>query len=147
MPAADRGRLGVAAIALLLAFGEHGIVGWWQQYLPLVGKFRFPCRSIVWVYAAVALLAAIAWQRLVDDALEPAGRPASSAVLWAVEFALGPGRAVDLARLCFVAGLGSSAGPLWFGAGAVALVRPSVAIAPPRRLLFCLRCSTWAAMG
>ncbi len=42
--------------------------------LPLVGKFRFPCRSIVWVYAAVALLAAIAWQRLRDQQTsEPAG--------------------------------------------------------------------------
>ena len=35
-----------------------------SSILPLVGKFRFPCRSIVWVYAAVALLAAIGWQRL-----------------------------------------------------------------------------------
>jgi hypothetical protein len=58
--------LWVGGIALLLAFGEYGIGGGWQQHLPLVGKFRFPCRSIVWVYAAMALLAAIGWQRLTE---------------------------------------------------------------------------------
>ena len=66
--------LWVAGIALLLAFGEHGIGGGWQQYLPLVGKFRFPCRSIVWIYAAVALLAAIGWQRLAQRRPKAAAR-------------------------------------------------------------------------
>ena len=72
--------LWVAGIALLLAFGEHGIGGGWQQYLPLVGKFRFPCRSIVWVYAAVALLAAIGWQRLAAAQAEESRHVERSAV-------------------------------------------------------------------
>jgi hypothetical protein len=80
--------LWVAGIALLLAFGEHGIGGGWQQHLPLVGKFRFPCRTIVWVYAAVAVLSAIAWQRLAEAQADghdkSDGRDKSNAPLWIV---------------------------------------------------------------
>ncbi|HEX4143649.1 MAG TPA: YfhO family protein [Pirellulales bacterium] len=74
--------LSVAGVALLLAFGQYGVGGGWQRYLPLVGNFRFPCRSIAWVYAAVSLLAAIAWQRLVEAHAE--GRGSSNIPLWAV---------------------------------------------------------------
>ncbi len=129
--------LSVAGVALLLAFGEHGI-GTWQQYLPLVGKFRFPCRSIVWVYAAVALLAAIGWQRLV--AAPAAGRPMSTAALF--------GASVLVALIApwiwpdFVSSWAwIAAGPLWFGAGAVAIWALSADIGPLRRRSFCSPCS------
>jgi hypothetical protein len=74
--------LWVAGIALLMSFGEHGPGGTWQQHLPMVGKFRFPCRTIVWVYAAVALLAAVAWQRLAEAQAD--GRRTSNTPLWIV---------------------------------------------------------------
>ena len=75
LPAADRGRLvGGRRSRCCWPLANMGSAARWQQYLPLVGKFRFPCRSIVWVYAAVALLAAIAWQRLVEAPRPLAGQ-------------------------------------------------------------------------
>ena len=44
----------LAAVALLLAFGEHVGLDALQRHLPLVGSFRFPCRAIVLVHLAVA---------------------------------------------------------------------------------------------
>ncbi|HTU25998.1 MAG TPA: YfhO family protein [Pirellulales bacterium] len=76
--------LWVSGIALVLAVGEHGFGPWWHR-LPLVGKFRFPCRSIVWIYAAASLLTAIAWQRLTEA--RAADRRAATGPLWAVSLA------------------------------------------------------------
>lgn len=54
-----------ALLMLLLAAGEFGFVYSLQAYLPLVSRFRFPCRAIVLVHMAVAVLASLAFARLV----------------------------------------------------------------------------------
>jgi hypothetical protein len=56
--------LWLGGLALLIAFGEHGYLYSLQSYLPLVNRFRFPCRAIVLVQLAVAVLTAVAWIRL-----------------------------------------------------------------------------------
>jgi hypothetical protein len=58
--------LTLAAFALLLAFGGYGALYPWQAYLPVVGKFRFPCRTLVLFQLAAAILTAAAWGRLCD---------------------------------------------------------------------------------
>lgn len=56
---------GCGLLALLLAFGEYGGLYRIQRLLPLVGSFRFPCRTIVLLQFCVAILAAIAFGVLV----------------------------------------------------------------------------------
>lgn len=46
--------------ALLLACGEHGPIYRIQSWLPVVSRFRFPCRAIVLVHFGLAVLSAIA---------------------------------------------------------------------------------------
>jgi len=75
--------LGLAAMALLLAFGGYGVVYPWQAYLPLVGQFRFPCRALVLFELAAAVLAAAAWNRTVDNSPSERSRFALAAI-WSV---------------------------------------------------------------
>ena len=58
LPAKAAGLL--ATFSLVMAAGSHGFVYHMQTYLPVVGKFRFPCRMIILFHLAMALLAAIA---------------------------------------------------------------------------------------
>lgn len=46
--------------ALLLAMGDFGVLYRFQRLLPGIGSFRFPCRAIVLVQLAAAVLAGIA---------------------------------------------------------------------------------------
>ena len=61
----DRWRKPAMAAAVLacgglwLAFGEYGQVYRLQRWLPLVGKFRFPCRYTLLFTLGMAVLAAI----------------------------------------------------------------------------------------
>ena len=48
------------AVSLLLAAGEFGGLYRLQAWLPLVNRFRFPCRAIVLVQFCLAALAAVA---------------------------------------------------------------------------------------
>jgi hypothetical protein len=48
-----------ALLALLLAMGQYGQLYRLQQYLPLVGRFRCPCRYLVLFQLCAALLAAM----------------------------------------------------------------------------------------
>ncbi len=49
----------IGVIGFILACGEHGFLYPIQSHLPLIGSFRFPCRAIVLVQFAAAVLAAI----------------------------------------------------------------------------------------
>jgi hypothetical protein len=53
-----------AVASLVLAFGEYGQVYRLQQYLPLVGSFRCPCRYLVLFYFSMAVIAAVGFQLL-----------------------------------------------------------------------------------
>lgn len=113
------GALWTIVIALVLAFGEYGI-GALQHWLPVVGKFRFPCRAIVLVYGAVALLAAIAWQRLFDTSSNE--RPRIAKVAWIVCLASAAVALIaSLVWIDFIAGwMIAVMGPLGFAAAALA---------------------------
>jgi hypothetical protein len=59
-----RAALVTGSLGLLLALGEHGPLFPLVAWLPLFNKFRFPCRAIVLVHLALAVLAAIGWSAL-----------------------------------------------------------------------------------
>lgn len=48
-----------AGISLLWMMGELGPLGWLQEHVPLVNKFRLPCRAIVVFQLALAVLAGL----------------------------------------------------------------------------------------
>jgi len=64
-PAAAAGLF--ASVAILLALGKYGVLYRLQTALPLVDRFRFPCRYAVLFQLAVALLGAIGFAVLLDD--------------------------------------------------------------------------------
>ncbi len=51
-------------LALLLAFGEYGPLYRFQSWLPIVGRFRFPCRYIALFQFSIAVIAAAAFALL-----------------------------------------------------------------------------------
>jgi membrane protein YdbS with pleckstrin-like domain len=53
-----------AAAALLWAFGTFGPLAWFQANVPLLNKFRFPCRAIVIFQLSAAVLAALGFMLL-----------------------------------------------------------------------------------
>ena len=53
-----------AAFALLLAMGQYGYFYRLQAYLPLLNRFRCPCRYLVLFHLAVAVLAAMGFMLL-----------------------------------------------------------------------------------
>ncbi|MCE9555959.1 MAG: YfhO family protein [Planctomycetes bacterium] len=63
----------VAILSLWMAFGEYGFIYRFQTWLPVVGKFRFPCRMIVLFQLAMSVLAAAALSLLA--ARHPARMP------------------------------------------------------------------------
>jgi len=60
--AAGAAVLGV--LALILALGRHGLVYHLQTWIPLVSSFRAPCRYILLVHLALAVLAALGYRDL-----------------------------------------------------------------------------------
>ncbi len=58
---------GFAVGALLLAFGKYGWPYRLQQYVPLVNRFRFPCRYVVLFHLAMAVLAAVGFALLARE--------------------------------------------------------------------------------
>jgi hypothetical protein len=71
-------------VALLLAFGQYAPLYRLQQALPLVGKFRFPCRYIVLVELSMAIVAAVAFALLLRNPAHGRGRLGSAllAAIW-----------------------------------------------------------------
>jgi hypothetical protein len=64
-PAAAAGLF--AFVTILLALGKYGVLYRLQTALPLVDRFRFPCRYLVLFQLAVAVLGAIGFAVLLDD--------------------------------------------------------------------------------
>ncbi|HZZ28774.1 MAG TPA: YfhO family protein [Pirellulales bacterium] len=60
--------LTAAAIALLWTLGDLGPLGWLQNHVPLLNKFRLPSRAIVVFELAVAVLAALGFSTLLGIA-------------------------------------------------------------------------------
>lgn len=73
---------GLGMLALVYAFGQHAWLAPLQRYLPVVNRFRFPCRAIVLVQLGVAVLAAVAWHAVARTAERGHGlnRPAARAL-------------------------------------------------------------------
>ncbi len=63
-----RAMIVLGMIALWLSFGKAGGLYVVQTWLPLIGKFRWPSRSIVLMHFSVATLAAIGYTRIVKSA-------------------------------------------------------------------------------
>mgnify|MGYP001227065231 FL=1 len=79
------------ALALLLEAGEYGPLYRLQSFLPLVNRFRFPCRAVVLVALCVAVAAAVALCLLLEIVADRKGRRQSNdsrrtapRILWAV---------------------------------------------------------------
>jgi hypothetical protein len=58
--------LACACLAVLWMLGSYGPLGWLESRLPIIDKFRLPCRAIVFFQLAVAVLAAIGFADIVD---------------------------------------------------------------------------------
>jgi hypothetical protein len=77
-----------AALALVLAAGEFGGLDRLQAWLPVVNRFRFPCRAIVLVQLCTAALAAVAAAILFARKTRAADNDKRShAALWVAVFA------------------------------------------------------------
>ncbi len=70
----------IAIFALWMALGEYGFIYRIQTWLPIVGKFRFPCRTISLFHLAMAVLAAIAMALLATN--QPSRLPLASKRYW-----------------------------------------------------------------
>jgi hypothetical protein len=83
-----RAAAGLAAFGLLFALGERGPLYPLISWLPPFNKFRFPCRAIVLVHLALAILAAIGWMALgrIDSELEQSQHQNSRGIvpLWSL---------------------------------------------------------------
>jgi hypothetical protein len=66
---------------LLLAMGESGMIYRIQQWLPVVNRFRFPCRAIVLVQISAAVAAAVAMNLLAARSRDASPHGSRSGVL------------------------------------------------------------------
>jgi len=117
--------LAFGVFALIMALGQYGYLYRLQRLLPLVGTFRFPCRYLVLVQLASAVLAAMSLSVLITPH-EPAARDKKcSRGLTALSLVVGTSLTVALAGLIagdrpFVARPGAvCAGPLLIGSAAL----------------------------
>jgi hypothetical protein len=69
-----------AALALFWTIGDFGPLGWLQEHLPLVNKFRLPSRAIVVFQLAMATLAALGFSALLGI-VRDTNRPEETAFL------------------------------------------------------------------
>ena len=69
-----------AIFALVLSLGEYGGLYRLQTLLPVVGRFRFPCRGIVLFQFAIAVLAAVGLMRLIGLPSSASDKEASSEI-------------------------------------------------------------------
>jgi hypothetical protein len=53
------GAFALASVGIELAMGEYGVFANLTSWLPVINRFRFPCRAIVLVHFALAILAAV----------------------------------------------------------------------------------------
>jgi Bacterial membrane protein YfhO len=116
-------------LALLLAAGEFGGLYRLQSLVPIVNRFRFPCRAIVLFELAIAAGAAVAAAILLERKGEKNGKPRDRALLAAFLASVVLAIAGPIAWPSFVArGLLVWTGPLLVGAaaGLVALTERGV---------------------
>jgi hypothetical protein len=110
------------AVSLLLAMGEFGGIYRLQSLLPLVNRFRFPCRAIGLVQFCIAVGAALALAMLVNHsnrADRSADRHRRRPLLIAFLLSLGLAIAGPIAWPEFVAGpMLVAGGPVLIGAAA-----------------------------
>ncbi len=57
----------LAAFGLLMALGRYGPLYWFQGWLPVVGRFRFPCRYMVLFQLGGSVLAAVGFVLLIKQ--------------------------------------------------------------------------------
>jgi len=57
----------LAAFGLLMALGRYGPLYWCQRWLPVAGRFRFPCRYLVLFQLGASVLAALGFALLVEQ--------------------------------------------------------------------------------
>jgi len=103
------GTMAFGLLSIALATGEHLGIYRLQAWLPVVGKFRFPCRAIVLAQLAIAVLAAVAaftmlraarWQR--ESTLRPLWILTGFSALCAVVIPVAwPEHAASWAKLMF----------------------------------------------
>ncbi len=75
--------LAIAVTAMAWACGVFGPLGWLQAHLPLINRFRLPCRAIVLFQLAFAALAALGFSTLPrQSADERATGVAAARKLW-----------------------------------------------------------------
>jgi hypothetical protein len=122
---------GLGLLALLLAFGGYGPLYRMQQFLPWVGKFRFPCRYVMLFYLGVAVTAAIAFDRLARH-----GRRSRQTV---------SGRHKALWTVAVVAALAALFG-LWRGSEPF-IASPAAVLAGPALIALAVLVVTEAARG
>lgn len=63
--------ISLAAVAFVLALGQFGYLYSLQTVLPVVGRFRFPGRYVVLATLAIAIVVAVAYAQLIDEARRP----------------------------------------------------------------------------
>jgi hypothetical protein len=59
--------IAAAAFGLIWSFGGFGPLGWLEQSIPLVNKFRLPCRAIVIFQFGMAMIAALGFADLITQ--------------------------------------------------------------------------------
>ncbi len=148
-----------AGISLLWMMGELGPLGWLQEHLPLVNKFRLPCRAIVIFQLALAVLASLGFAELLGrtrkqpqrelDANTIQSRTDRGQFLWLLPLASGVFSLLALGFwLPYVGPFMLIAWGLAIIAAAVALVCAQFKVRVGRwRRSFCLLQSTWALTG
>lgn len=114
--------LAFAVLALLLAAGEFGPLARLQALVPLVNRFRFPCRAIVLFQLAVAASAAVAAAILIVQRQPAVTRRGNRSMFAVVLASIAVAAGAPLLWPQFVApALLVWVGPLLIGAAAVSI--------------------------
>lgn len=80
--------LAFGALSLFLAFGQYGGLYRLQSFIPIVNRFRFPCRAIVLVQLCMAIGSGIAFTLLVENSGNPRYKMRRSALPWIIVTAI-----------------------------------------------------------
>ncbi len=140
-------------LMLLLAFGRYGLLYNAVTWIPLLGTFRFPCRYLVLVQLGVAVLAAIGFALLVDEARDARGRRSTARQLVARHGWLALAR--DFEPLWCVVGLSAAAAVAAFllrhkpcvGSTAGILAGPALLATATVLVVLAARGRAWALVG
>ncbi len=83
---AARWPLALAGFAILLAMGQDGGLYQLQTWLPVVGRFRFPCRALVLANLAAAVAAAIGWRLLNREQIQTSNKESADSAIGSAPF-------------------------------------------------------------